>query len=98
MFSDVTALSSCWSRTTKRISTCWEDKALDHYWLVAIFFFNHVVLMAADIITDILQAKEHFQNGHPRWGWATLGFIVVRISVGSQFFDFSRSPVLTNLM
>ena len=79
LFQDVPAPSSWWSRTADRLSAFWEDKALDHYSLVGAFFLSHVVFVALDIITDILQAKDHFQRGHPRWGAATIGFIMVNL-------------------
>ena len=69
-----------------------KDYSLDHHWLVGTFFISYVVLVAADIITDILQAVNHFQNGHTRWGLATIGFIWVScldLKDHINFFQYS---------
>ena len=97
------ACGSCWSKSKKKVitfwsktkewaGTFWKYHALDHYWLVGTFFIGHVLLVAADIITDILQANKHFQNGHPRWGVATIGFIMVS---GVDFHDYFNANFLS---
>ena len=68
-------------RAKKSSKVFWKKYCLDHYWLTGSFFFSHVLMVSVDIVTDILQAKGLFTQGHFNWGLATLGFVLVRDTI-----------------
>ncbi len=55
----------------------------DHIQHVVIFFICSILLLSADIITDIISAEDFFKQGDTNWGLSTL--IPVFAPFGLQF-------------